>query len=65
MKKNNRDLKLWWIQALLHVLVIECAASLYLDAADGEAHLRAAFVLGFVAFVLVITDVFTMMGALG
>lgn len=64
MKKKKRDPKLWWILALLNVLVIECSASLYLDAADGEAHLKTAFVVIGVAIVVVIADFFSVVGAL-
>ena len=67
MKKNNkkkRDPKLWWILALLNVLVMEFWASLYLDAADGEAHLKATFVLIGVAVAVSIADLFGIIGAL-
>jgi len=64
VKKTKRDPKLWWILALLNVLVIECSASLYLDTVDGEAHLKAAVVLVGVAIAVAIADLFSIIGAL-
>ena len=64
MKNKNRDPKLWWILGLLNVLVMECSASLYMDAADGDAHLKAAVVLVGVAIAVAIADLFSIIGAL-
>ena len=64
MKKKKRDPKLWWILALLNVLIMECSASLYLDAADGEAHVKAAVVVIAVAIAVAIADLFSIIGAL-
>ena len=49
---------------LLNVLVMECSASLYMDAADGEAHIKAAVALAAVAIALAIADFFSIIGAL-
>jgi len=64
VKNKNRDPKLWWILGLLNVLVMECSASLYMDAADGDAHLKAAVVLVGVAIAVAIADLFSIIGAL-
>jgi len=64
MKKKKRDPKLWWILVLLNVLVIECSASLYLDAADGEAHAKLAIVLLGIAIAVATADFFGIIGAL-
>jgi len=64
MKKDKWDPKLWWILALLNVLVIECSASLYLDAADGEAHVKAGIVLLGFTIAVAIADFFSVIGAM-
>jgi len=63
MNRKKHDPKLWWILALLNVLMIEYPASVCMDA-DGDKRLAAALILGAIVLVLAIVDMFTIVGVL-
>ncbi len=59
MRTRKRDPKWWAIVVLFNILVIEIAASVYLEAGDGASQTIAAFVTVGIAIVLGIADFMT------